>query len=86
MPLLRNCKSVNKCFEDTFNDCNVSNHFSLQTEVTIFAWREQKLIVCITEEKENLYKGIDIFFPLMQSQVFLREGEVRNPLFLALQK
>lgn len=27
MPLLRNGKSVNKCFDDTFNDKNVANPF-----------------------------------------------------------
>lgn len=26
MPLLRNGKSVNKCFDDTVNDKNVANH------------------------------------------------------------
>lgn len=84
MPLLRNGKSVNKCFDDTFNDKNVANHFII-IQFSICKLRllhlhkggSQKFIDYIIEEKENLYNSIK-FFPLMQSQLFLREGETRD--------
>lgn len=89
MPLLRNGKSVNKCFDDTFNDKNVANH------LICFLFANYNYHVCTDEvaknsqiismKKRKTYNSIR-FLSLMQSQLFLREGEVRDPLLLAHQK
>jgi len=95
MPLLRNSKNVNKCFDDTFSDKNVANHF-INSQFSICKLRllhlhrggSQKFTDCINEEKENLYNSNSLVFfsPDAVPAILERGRGERSPSFSSSEK